>query len=167
VRQRIPFSAILMIAAVFMIAGCNDEQRLQGTTAGFQKCFEAGKKQGLQDNGIKVHCSAKHEKSIDVSMEGRASYDSLYTDTAYQFSGTVKNSNTDYVVTGFYVILTRKGGELLESKDFKNVWIEPGGQFEFEINSSELGFKPKGEERNMKNYSWNISGIRGIKILTQ
>lgn len=165
--QRIPFSAILMIAAVFMIAGCNDEQRLQGTTAGFQKCFEAGKKQGLQDKGIKVHCASKHEKSIDISMEGRASYDSLYSDTAYQFSGTVTNNNANYVVTGFYVILTKKGGELVESKDFKNVWIEPGDRSDFAITASELGYKPKGEERDMKNYSWDISGVRGIKILMQ
>jgi hypothetical protein len=146
-----------------MIAGCTQEQRLQGTVAGYKACLEKVSKQGLQPSAQRVHCLAKHESSIPVTLGGTARYHSNFANEVIDFRGNVENKSTDYVVTKFTVILRLKDKDITQITDV-NVHLEPGQKGEFYV--SDLEYTPNDDETKKDKFEWGMDNVRGLKVST-
>lgn len=161
--QRSIFGTILIGATVFMIAGCTQEQRLQGTVAGFKGCLEKALKQGLLPSGQRAHCLGKHEHNIPVKLEGKAGYNGIFARGLVYFEGYVENKSTDYVVTNFTVVLKRLDKDMVQSEAVK-AHLEPGDEHKIYIN--DLEYTPNEGENGKDKFEWYIDNIRGLKIST-
>jgi hypothetical protein len=82
----------------------------------------------------------------------------------YSFAGSVRSSSPDYVVTSYKVTILKPNGEVLDSKEIKNDWVEPGQQSNFVISATELKNSPKIGENDPTKWTWATSDIRGIRI---
>jgi hypothetical protein len=160
--------AVIALALVSSLGGCIEvdgflERWHKGTSKGYQYCEKAGQKQGLSTAALREVCADRHEHPLFVFAEGRATYRTVIGDN-YSFSGSVKNTSTDTVITRFTVIIRPKKGTE-ERHTFGGRFIEPGQTSLFTIAPHELRYQPTKEEVGTKEYfTWDVTEERGIKI---
>jgi hypothetical protein len=166
---------VCLLVAALALSGCDEieEQveawRYKGTHVGVQKCIDRKKTETTALATIRATCAAAHEKTVPVSLAGRASYSWNFGDQSWSFKGHVKNTSPNYIVTAFTIDVThddmREGQQ--DAKSFSGLWIEPDKSYSFAIEGQELTFQPKlGRLRDGDKffYDWHPSEPRGIEI---
>jgi len=120
---------------------------------------------------IRQMCANQHQKKFyAIELNGRARFEYAQNGSASAFSGLVRNDSGFQIVTSFSVEVSWKDGSGLAQKTFPNLWIEPGQEYTFVIDQTELPSnltRATLEDAASSNWEWTTDDTYGIVFEVQ
>jgi hypothetical protein len=164
--------AMALISTIGLV-GCDEAQQqydkvfYKGTHIGVQKCIERSQSDVVTEDTIKKLCINKHQKKMYVEMGGKAGYRNYSGKTS--FSGNLINKSQDLIITSFKISVTHEDRDEIEpdTKKFEGLWIEPGKNYVFTIESNELKFTPEKSrfrDGDKHLFNWDIERTMAVRI---
>lgn len=113
----------VIIKCVYLLALSSAFSAISGeskadTVEDFNKCIERNSKESVSYLTVRNFCISNHQKPIVVPLEGKADFKktdcdvfrdresgSYTTECDIVFDGHIRNSSTDYVVTGYTIVI--------------------------------------------------------------
>ncbi|WHQ69477.1 hypothetical protein [Methylorubrum extorquens] len=148
------------------ICGCMEGggDRNDETTLAFQQCLDRGKSQSLSAGSIRNFCIHKLQRKLPDIEGGQAGWSDFYAGGRQGFTGWLRNSHKNYVVTGFSIVVfapKQDGGDT--EQVFENRWIEPGTTDKFFISADEMKSQPKAVD-GVNRAVWSTGTVYGLEI---
>ena len=168
---------LLVILLTIALHGCDaaidriESTVLGGSTCHYANCLKRNSDHGLSDAFIEQACRQRLARAIRAEYSARGFYFSSQPPwTSDDFSLTVQNDSTSFVITGFTLLMQhsdnidRLGQPIVEHKSNDTLWIEPGSYGDLDMA---FAFFPRYDRRRAKLYDWEIIEIRGLRTCVQ
>lgn len=151
----------ILLPVALLLSGCDGDDWKESwnarTSKGLALCLSKDEKQNLSQETVRRHCLAKHQRPVNVTLDGHARY------ASGTFQGLVTNAGQNVIVTEYTVVLKHAKSEKTDTAVFSQRLVEPQRVDAFEI--AKLSFFPmEDSELNKERFSWQAKDVKGVKI---